>query len=199
MTPTVYYAYGSNLDVEGMEHRAPGSVKLGPAYLYGWRLTFRGVADIERGSRWEMTPGGLWLLDEQGEANIDRYEGVPYAYRRERVDVWWKGRRIRALTYVMTGADQVGLPSPYYFESIARGYRDFGLKPKYLARAVERVHAEHERRGVKSYYERGPKRMMAIVPRKRKKNPEPDWSGMSPATRRLEELERGVIYGRRIA
>ncbi len=43
----IYFAYGSNLNRAEMGIRCPDAEPLVPAELVDWRLTFRGVADIE--------------------------------------------------------------------------------------------------------------------------------------------------------
>ncbi|MBQ2786039.1 MAG: gamma-glutamylcyclotransferase [Oscillospiraceae bacterium] len=65
MARKFYLAYGSNLNVEQMQYRCPGAIKVGTTYLEGYRITFRGnrfsgVANIEprKGSR---VPVGISL------------------------------------------------------------------------------------------------------------------------------------------
>ena len=42
----LYIAYGSNMNRDQMSVRCPHAKPLGAYYLDGWRLVFRGVADI---------------------------------------------------------------------------------------------------------------------------------------------------------
>ncbi|KAI1880333.1 hypothetical protein JX265_001954 [Neoarthrinium moseri] len=50
-TPTLYFAYGSNLSPTQMQSRCPGSIPLGLARLRGWSwlINARGYANIVRG------------------------------------------------------------------------------------------------------------------------------------------------------
>src|SRR5512133_1439850 len=82
----LYFAYGSNLSLEGMDARCPDAKPIGPAILHDWALTFQGVADIEprAGTR---THGALWRISDSDLERLDRYEGYPGLYRRELVAV----------------------------------------------------------------------------------------------------------------
>lgn len=198
---TLYFAYGSNLAKRDMGIRAPGADPAGRATLSGWRLVFRGVADIEP-AEGRVVEGGLWWVDPDGIRALDRYEGAPSFYEQVSVEVVTpSGITVEAMTYVMTdrrAEGEVGLPSKGYFDTIARGYRDFRIPVKTLGEALKFSRKRHDALGVLFYRPRGDKRLMAILP-----EPEPAavmdlgeiededfWSGMSPATRREWELER---------
>ena len=79
----LYFAYGSNLNVEQMSYRSPTATPLGSAYFPGWRLVFRGVADIEAGEPEDMLPVGIWEIGPEDEAALDRYEGVKHGLYRK--------------------------------------------------------------------------------------------------------------------
>ena len=72
----LYFAYGSNLNMAQMAQRSPTATPLGSAYFPGWRLVFRGVADIEIGEPEDLLPVGIWEIGPEDEAALDRYEGV---------------------------------------------------------------------------------------------------------------------------
>jgi gamma-glutamylcyclotransferase (GGCT)/AIG2-like uncharacterized protein YtfP len=116
----LYFAYGSNLDLEGMASRCLDSEAVGRAILDGWALTFRGVADIER-RKGARTHGALWRLSDRDLERLDAYEGYPRLYRRELVQVQATEAEVQAVTYVMND-DYLGLPSPLYYRTIRRGY-----------------------------------------------------------------------------
>ena len=79
--PSRYYlAYGSNLDMERMEHRCPYAVPVGVTEIYGYRLLFKKsktgcYATIEQDAN-ESVPAVVWLLSEFDELLLDRYEGL---------------------------------------------------------------------------------------------------------------------------
>ena len=124
--PIYYFAYGSNLNRSEMRVRCPGAKPLTPATLAGWRLTFRGVADIEPAPD-AAVPGALWRLDHVDLRSLDRYEGAPHLYERRLLEVDTESGPLEAIAYVMTSDDYLGLPSPWYFERIVEGYADWGL------------------------------------------------------------------------
>jgi hypothetical protein len=119
----LYFAYGSNLDVPQMNYRCPKAEPLGAAYFPNWKLVFRGVADIEPEDG-AMLPVGIWDVTDDCLIALDRYEGVSSGlYRR----VFINGM----LTYRMNN-NGISAPSNNYFNSILRGYDDFGLDKSYL-------------------------------------------------------------------
>src|SRR4051794_30063719 len=120
----LYFAYGSNLNLDGMASRCPDSESVGVATLGRWALTFRGVADIEsrKGAR---THGALWRISARDLERLDAYEGYPGLYRRELLPVQAADGRVQAITYVMND-DYLGLPSSAYYRAIKRGYEQWG-------------------------------------------------------------------------
>ena len=123
----LYFAYGSNLNVEQMSYRSPTATPLGSAYFPGWRLVFRGVADIEVGEPEDMLPVGIWEIGPEDEVALDRYEGVKHGlYRRVMIN--------GMLTYQMNRSGYA-YPDIGYFKTILRGYRDFGLDESELYNA----------------------------------------------------------------
>lgn len=97
-TPTLYFGYGSNLWKTQMRARCPDSTYRGLARLpgYRWIINERGYANIV-----QLGPGagedGVWglvySLSAADEATLDRNEGVPVAYTKERmgVEFWAAG------------------------------------------------------------------------------------------------------------
>ena len=122
-----YFAYGSNLNKEQMTKRTPFASSVGQAYIDGWRLVFRGVADIEphEGSTLAV---GLWNITEPDEENLDIYEGYPRLYRKEEI--------LGMMTYRMNSVEIVP-PYEGYFNTILQGYRDFGLDTDLLYEALD--------------------------------------------------------------
>lgn len=202
MTP--YFAYGSNLNHDGMEFRCPGAKLVGPARLADWRLTFRGVADIEP-AEGRVVQGALWMATPADVRALDRYEGAPRFYEQVWVEVEMPdGRKRRAMTYVMTDGHRgrVGLPSQGYYNSIHDGFAHCGIESREeLERALEETIEEHRGLGVDRYRADGPKRLMAVrkplvaetseawddYDRAKRHNPQ---LGMSPATVAEMNLER---------
>jgi gamma-glutamylcyclotransferase (GGCT)/AIG2-like uncharacterized protein YtfP len=150
MSPTPhasrYFAYGSNLNKTDMRTRCPDARPDAPAKLKGWRLTFRGVADIEP-AEGRTVHGALWWLSPDDIRGLDRYEGAPSNYRQRVVEVQTGEGRVTAMTYVMTHPDYLGLPSRWYLSRIETGFEEWSLPRSELIRALRETQAELAERG----------------------------------------------------
>ena len=124
----LYFSYGSNLNQSQMAFRCPTAEPLGSAYFPGWKLVFKGVADIVIGEPEDLLPVGIWNIGPWDEAALDRYEGFPRLYRKETIN--------GMMTYIM---NKHGLhpPSVDYFNTILIGYDDFGLDTSALYSALD--------------------------------------------------------------
>ena len=131
-----YFAYGSNLDVEQMKVRCPNSEMIGKVSLPNWRLVFRGVADIEpfTGSQVE---GGIWKISESDEVALDNYEVYPSLYIKNYFACSIDTEVVEVMFYQMTHTyDGTQAPNRHYYDTILRGYHQFGLEQKYLVEAL---------------------------------------------------------------
>lgn len=143
MEEILYFAYGSNINLEQMEHRCPDAQIVGPVTLENYELQFRGhgfatVAPKE-GS---VVHGLLWKLPPVSEQTLDRYEGYPRHYTKEQVPVRTAdGAAVSVMVYVMAEplCRQPALPSPYYFLAIQRGFEANGLPLGALKEAWNRT------------------------------------------------------------
>jgi len=153
----LYFAYGSNLNRDGMAARCPDSAPLHPAVLKDWVLTFRGVADVKPRDG-GIAHGALWEISDRDLARLDRYEGWPSLYRRELLPVRIGERKLRAITYVMND-DYAGLPSPLYYRTILHGYKQWGLPLDALETARAMVKKKLAGLGVRTFVPDGPKRL----------------------------------------
>jgi len=139
--PRFYFAYGANMNVEGMKYRCPTATVVGPCVLKDWKLTFRGCADIVP-SPGSQVNGVMWLIEDRDEESLDRFEGHPISYIKKRVavtpDKSWGEEPVRAMVYIMTPSRWKGFhgPSKPYYNCIAEGYRAFGFDEYPLERAA---------------------------------------------------------------
>ena len=131
MEETLYFAYGSNINLEQMEHRCPDAQLVGPVTLQNYELQFRGsgfaTVSPKKGS---VVHGLLWKLTPEYEQALDRYEGYPRHYIKETVTVQTvDGSKIPVMAYIMAEplCRQPALPSPYYYRVIQRGFEANGL------------------------------------------------------------------------
>lgn len=133
----LYISYGSNLNKRVMRQRCPGARPVGKFMLTKAKLVFRGVADVEYSPN-DSVPCGLWLIDKQNEAALDRYEGVSSGsyYKEESIVLKYKGKPHNALVYLMSN-EGIYPPSEFYVETIRKGYKDFGLDESYLDAAIQ--------------------------------------------------------------
>ena len=142
----VYFAFGSNVDPRQMVDRCPSAVPMAAATLKGWRLEFAGwshgwggaVANIDVDSK-ASCPGVVWVMSAADLKTLDRFEGHPFSYRRQAVEVEMNGRKVQAWTYIMDYSWTVGFPAAGYVERITYGYDRFGLDATHLWEAIQNV------------------------------------------------------------
>lgn len=152
---TLYWAYGSNLNVDDMKIRCPEAVPFKPFYLPKGRLVFRTVADVEPIDDEDMLiPGGLWRVTPRCIAALDRYEGVrldgePGLYSKQYLVLLVKQedgtRKPEKCLFYKMERDGINPPPHYYFKRIETGYRHFGLNLNYLYEALNHSHDERDK------------------------------------------------------
>ena len=128
-----YGAYGSNLNKEQMQRRCPNAIAIGAFDLIGQKLTFRGVADIEK-SRGCSIQLGIWQITKRCEIALDIYEGFPNFYTKMFVPHHTFGQ---IMIYTMQNKATICPPSNGYLDSISQGYKYFELDPSSLKEAVK--------------------------------------------------------------
>ena len=83
----LYFAYGSNMDLNQMAFRCPDAQALETVRLEGYRLAFRsnggnrGVATILPDPD-SHVDGVLWEISPEDERNLNFYEGFPRLYSK---------------------------------------------------------------------------------------------------------------------
>jgi len=133
----IYFAYGSNMNLDQMASRCPDAMPLSEAWLDDWRLQFRGVADIEEHAG-ECVPGALWKITPQCLRSLDRYEGWPHFYGRYLVEARTPRGRQTCFVYAINRKRDLAIPSDHYYSGIYRGYQMFGLAHEKLSEARQR-------------------------------------------------------------
>ena len=143
MEETLYFAYGSNINLEQMEHRCPDAQLVGPVTLQNYELQFRGsgfaTVSPKKGS---VVHGLLWKLTPKSEQALDRYEGYPRHYTKEQVSVrTTDDAAVSVMAYIMAEpmSRQPALPSPYYYRAIQQGFEANGLPVESLEEAWNRT------------------------------------------------------------
>ena len=149
MSKKLYLAYGSNLSISQMDYRCPDAFVVGRAVIKDYRLMYKGsrtgaYATIEPAEGHEV-PVLVWMISENDEKNLDRYEGYPTFYYKKELEVEVLGisRRDKdksygmrtAMVYIMDEEREHGLPSKYYEDILKEGYKQFGFDSKLLQEA----------------------------------------------------------------
>ena len=127
----LYFAYGANLNLEGMRFRCPAARPVSAFLLHDWQLAFSGVATI-RPQPGASVSGALWEITQECEDNLDVFEGFPFLYSK----VYLAQSNMEFMAYVMND-DPPAQPSRSYFNTILEGYRDWDLPVSELIRARE--------------------------------------------------------------
>ena len=150
MSEQLYFAYGSNMNLDQMDFRCPKAAVVGNVRLEDYRLTFcsrnsgSGVATIlpEKGS---YVDGVLWKITEDCERHLDFYEGYPNLYGKETITVTdQENKKIQVMAYVMNAPykDCPSKPSNFYLKGILEGCRQNGLQEQPIRAAVRRTQKE---------------------------------------------------------
>ena len=162
MENTLYFAYGSNINLDQMAYRCPDASVVGPVTLENYELLFRrgGFATIAP-KEGETVTGLLWSITPGCERSLDRYEGYPRFYDKRMVTVRdGEGRSLSVMAYIMDERfREPMLPTPTYYNGIMEGYHQNDMPTDCLKRAwehcVEEVHAMTEQ--VNSLFTQRPK------------------------------------------
>ena len=130
----LYFAYGSNLNHFQMKRRCKDSTFLKKINLKNFKLTFRSkyrAADIEPKKNF-IVPGGLFEISKSDEKKLDIYEDYPNLYKK--YYFYYYGKKI--MTYTMVNKTIFKFPTERYLNVVKKGYKDCGLKQKYLIKAL---------------------------------------------------------------
>lgn len=158
LAETLYFAYGSNMNLDQMDFRCPDARIAGNVRLEDHRIAFcsqnpeSGVATIlpEKGSH---VDGVLWKITGACEQSLDRYEGYPYLYGKQTISVRAEdGTTYQCMVYVMNAPykDYPARPSDFYLYGIIEGCRQNGLPTDPVMDAVCRTEKEVKARNAKS-------------------------------------------------
>jgi len=132
-TPTLYFAYGSNMSPIQMSRRCKGATALGMATLknYSFVIEGRGYASVDFNKN-DETYGVLWSLNERHVRSLDISEGVAAKiYIKKYLNVEINGELKKALVYIATNKES-GDPTDIYLTRILLGAYKFGLPKDYV-------------------------------------------------------------------
>jgi cation transport regulator ChaC len=144
--PTIlYFAYGSNLDLEQMRRRCPESKLVGAGSLPGTRIAFAGHSRSWGGAVATIVPekgafcdGLVFACTPADIRALDACEGYPYCYNRARLTIEMdNGTVCKAWTYFLPLTRQEGAPSDAYLSQIWDAYLTNNFDLDRLIDAVE--------------------------------------------------------------
>ena len=123
-----YIAYGSNMVKKQMDFRCPNARLIGMGYLLNHRLEFYLHATVERTrTRGEVVPVAVWEIDREDERSLDRYEGYPNYYSKQKRKVLMNdGSEIEGMIYIMKRIRPYP-PTKEYYGGIKKAYEDLGI------------------------------------------------------------------------
>lgn len=142
----LYVAYGSNLNMEQMKGRCPGSVFLGTGVIENYELQFKGSLHGAHATiapkEGSAVPVGLWMIGRVDEMNLNHYEGYRpkgYCYYdKEQIPVKMaNGKTVTGMVYIMDRMKDFGIPSPSYYLTVRQGYLDCKLDLDVLESALD--------------------------------------------------------------
>lgn len=149
MDEQLYFAYGSNMNLEQMAFRCPDASVVGVVRVNDYRLTFcggshAGVATImpQPGSH---VDGVLWRISATDEKHLDFYEGYPRLYGKESIEVIdSSGQKMTVMAYTMNSPyrECPAVPSQGYLQGIVEGCRQNGIDPTPVLGEVRRILSE---------------------------------------------------------
>ena len=137
----LYFAYGSNLNLGQMAVRCPQAQLIERTVLEGYELAFRcGVLTVlpkEDG----RVDGLLWKVNAWDERALDRYEGYPHLYTKERLSVQTSNGLQTIVAYVMTApyCEKAQPPTSTYLQTVLTGYRLAGFDPDAVLQAAAKA------------------------------------------------------------
>ena len=129
-----YFACGSNLCLEQMQERCPGSEPLRSHRLPGYRLVLRGVANIEPEAGAEVH-GAIYFITESDERILDGYEDFPTLYTKSTFTAQI-AEADEEVTFYELVARRYKPAREGYVEIIRTGFRDWNLPVESLQEAV---------------------------------------------------------------
>jgi len=144
MAAKLYFGYGSNLWLEQMANRCPGSTfeAIGALHHWKWFINVRGYANIVP-SQGDVVYGMVYAITPTDERSLDRYEGVPNEYVKQMHGVEMDGKVVEMLVYIDTMRTQEGTIKQEYItrmnhailDARTKGMPEWYIK-KYLVAAI---------------------------------------------------------------
>lgn len=130
-------AYGRNLDLKRMAEKCPHCVLAGKTFLKDWQIAFKKYITLEK-CKGAVVPVGVWEVNDKAEKELDVIEGYPTLYRKQFVEIEFKGKKEKALVYLINDK-YPKYPDKNYLQRLLNGYNDFNFDRKFIDEAIERL------------------------------------------------------------
>ena len=138
-----YFAYGRNTNLNDMEHRCPGAVRIGNAWIDGYAFKWRSAADIELATD-NYVVGVLWALTDEHLASLDRFEGFPMYYFRQRVIAKTAQQEYVSWAYMLVVQGDESIPKDEYRTALFEGYDQNDLSTDQMELGFKRLLKESQ-------------------------------------------------------
>ena len=143
---TLYFAYGSNMNLPQMHFRCADATRVGRVKLDGYRLEFcgnghTGVATVITHPE-SCVEGVLWEISALDERRLDIYEGYPWLYGKETVEVCRpNGASVRVMAYTLNAPfkENPAPPSKAYFQCLLDGCAQNDISDRPIREAAARA------------------------------------------------------------
>lgn len=154
MSEKLYFAYGSNMNLDQMSFRCPNAEVVGVVRVDDYRLTFCGNGGVCGVATILPEPeshvdGVLWRISVEDEKNLDFYEGYPRLYGKELITVTsGNGQKMSVMAYTMNSPykESPAPPAPHYLEGIVEGCCQNDIEPLPILKEAKRLEKEYEKR-----------------------------------------------------
>jgi len=134
----LYFAYGHNTNIPELKNRVPDAKRIGRAVAPNQQLQLNHYTNIVAADG-EKTYGVLWAMSDEGLKKLDYYEGDGKDYHHAVIEVLYKGKLYKALTYVMIlSRGDRKQPSQKYLKHVYDGYKMNQIPPSQLTAALRK-------------------------------------------------------------
>ena len=138
-----YFAYGRNTNLNDMEQRCPGAVRIGNAWIDGYAFKWRRTADIELATD-NYVVGVLWALTDKHLASLDLEIVFPMYYFRQRVIAKTAQQEYVSWAYMLVVQGDESIPKDEYRTALFEGYDQNDLSTDQMELGFKRLLKESQ-------------------------------------------------------
>ncbi|HJO95999.1 MAG TPA: gamma-glutamylcyclotransferase family protein [Victivallales bacterium] len=135
----LYFAYGSNMLLNRLKKRVPSAVPLGTALLEHYTLSCSKLSkdgstklSVKKGTEQDEVYGVLYEINANEKKSLDKAEGLKRGYEEMNINVLFKGKNVKAMTYYGTIENRNILPYKWYKAFVLAGARFHKFPSRYI-------------------------------------------------------------------